>query len=185
MKGRSFWNSFWLWCWRRWFSWCKTYIKTDSRCCEVSVSFISMHFVYQFLFPVIGFGFEDLFVLILEDYICWFVLKFAQLSSLKLAVLSEFKTDVVYKLECTGCKPNSCRPKVSYHTTKVEEHRKAEHSLSSELERKIISPAISINNLLTIEALHIRKKKAGLNTRNLLVAWVGTDAVVRRIKKFG
>ena len=98
--------------------------------------------------------------------------------SLKSSFSSELKSKVVYRLECCGCKTIYVGQLVRHLTTRVEEHRKEDtsggqhikqcgsESVKSEFKWKIIDQRSSSINLVTLEALHIRKEGLPINTRD-------------------
>ena len=102
------------------------------------------------------------------------------MPSLKSPFSSEMKSKVVYRLECCGCKSNYVGQTVRQLTTRIEEHRKEDtpvgqlirqcgsESGKSEFKWKIIDQASSSIKLLTLEALHIRKERPAINTRDEL-----------------
>ena len=100
------------------------------------------------------------------------------IPSLKSSFSSELKSKVVYRLECCGCKSIFVGQTVRHITTRIEEHRKEDtpvgqhirhcgsESGKSEFKREIIDQASSSIDLLTLEALHIRKERPAINTRD-------------------
>ena len=100
------------------------------------------------------------------------------MPSLKSSFSSELKSKVVYSLECCGCKSIYVGQTVQHFTTRIEEHRKEDtpvgqhirqcsiESGKSEFKWKIIDQASSSIKLLTLEALHIRKERPAINTRD-------------------
>ena len=100
------------------------------------------------------------------------------MPSLKSSFSSELKSKVVYRLECCGCKSIYVGQTVRYLITRIEEHRKEDTPIGqhirqcgsergkSEFNWKIIDQASSSIKLLTLEALHIRKERPAINTRD-------------------
>ena len=100
------------------------------------------------------------------------------MPSLKSSFSSELKSKKVYRLECCGCKSIYVGQMVRHLTTRIEEHRKEDtpvgqhirqcgsESGKSEFKWKIIDQASSSIKLLTLEALHIRKERSAINTRD-------------------
>ena len=100
------------------------------------------------------------------------------IPSLKSSFSSELKSKVVYRLECCGCKSIYVGQTVRHLTLRIEEHRKEDtpvgqhirqcgiESGKSEFNWKIIDHASSSIKLLTLEALHIRKERPAVNTRD-------------------
>ena len=100
------------------------------------------------------------------------------MPSLKSSFASELKSKVVYRLDCCGCKSIYVGQTVRHLTTRIEEHRKEDtpvgqhirlfisESGKSEFKWKIIDQASSSIKLLTLEALHIRKERPAINTRD-------------------
>ena len=100
------------------------------------------------------------------------------MPSLNSSFSSELKIKVVYRLECCGCKPIYIGQTVQNLTIRIEEHRKEDtpvgqpvrqcgsESGKSEFKWKIIDQASSSIKLLTLEALHIRKERLAINTRD-------------------
>ena len=92
---------------------------------------------------------------------------------------SSFSKEVVYRLECCGCKSIYVGQTVRHLTTRIEEHRKevtqvgqhirqcGSESGKSEFKGKIIDQAASSIKLLTLEALHIRNERPAINTRDV------------------
>ena len=103
------------------------------------------------------------------------------MPSLKFSLSSELKSKVAYRLECCGCKSIYFGQTVRRLTTTIEEHRKEDtpvgqhirqcgsESGKSEFNLEIIDQASSSSiKLLTLEALHIRKERPAINTRDEL-----------------
>ena len=100
------------------------------------------------------------------------------MPSLKSSFSSELKSKVVYRIECCGCKSIYVGQTVRHLTTSIEEHRKEDipvgqhlrqcgsESGGSEFNWKIIDQASSSIKLLTLEALHIKKERPAINTRD-------------------
>ena len=100
------------------------------------------------------------------------------LPSLKSAFSNDFKSRVVHKLSCSGCTSAYVGQTVRYLTTRIEEHKKADspvglHHQQCQLEGKsadliweIIDRSNNKTKLQILEAIHIRKEKLGLNTRD-------------------
>ena len=100
------------------------------------------------------------------------------LPSLKSAFSNDLKSRVVYKLSCSGCNSTYVGQTFRYLTTRIEEHKKADSPLglhhqqcqlegnSADLSWEIIDRSNNQTKLLTLEAIHIRKEKPGLNTRD-------------------
>ena len=100
------------------------------------------------------------------------------LPSLKSAFSNDLKSRVVYKLSCSGCTSTYVGQTVRHLTTRIEEHRKADSPVglhlqqcqlegnSADLSWEIIDRSNNQTKLLTLEAIHIRKEKPGLNTRD-------------------
>ena len=100
------------------------------------------------------------------------------MPSLKSSFSSELKSKVVYRLECCVCKSIYVGQTVRNLTTRIEEHRKENtpvrqhirqcgiESGKSEFKWKIIDQASSSIKLLTLEALHIRKERPAVHTRD-------------------
>ena len=100
------------------------------------------------------------------------------LASLKSAFSNDLKSRVVYKLSCNGCTSTYVGQTVRHLTTRIEEHKKADSPLglhlqqcqlegnSADLSWEIIDRSNNQTKLLTLEAIHIRKEKPGLNTRD-------------------
>ena len=100
------------------------------------------------------------------------------IPSLKSSFSSELKSKVVYRLECCGCKSIYVVQTTQYLTTRIEEHRKEDNPVGqhirqcgsesgkSEFNRKIVDQASSNFKLLTLKALHIRKERPAINTRD-------------------
>ena len=99
------------------------------------------------------------------------------LPSLKSSLSRDLKPNVVYKLSCCGCKSTSVGQIVRHLATRVEEHKKEdslvgihicqrrEEATTAQLNREIIDHSNNSMELLTMEALHIRKLRPGINTR--------------------
>ena len=95
----------------------------------------------------------------------------------KILFSSELKSIVVYRLECCGCKAIYVGQTVRHLTTMIEEHREDDtrvgqhirqcgsESSKSEFKWKKIYQASSSIKLLTLEAVHIRKERPAINTR--------------------
>ena len=100
------------------------------------------------------------------------------LPSLKSAFSNDLKSRVVYKLSCSGCTSNYVGQTLRHLTISIEEYKKVESALglhlqqchiegnSADLSWKIIDRSNNQKKLLTLEAIHIRKEKPGLNTRD-------------------
>ena len=100
------------------------------------------------------------------------------LPSLKSAFSNDLKSRVVYKLFCSGCTSNYVGKTVQTLTTRIEEHKKGDSPVglhlqhcqlegkSADLSWEIIERSNHQTKLLILEAIHIRKKKPGLNTRD-------------------
>ena len=100
------------------------------------------------------------------------------LPSLKSTFSNELKPRVVYKLSCSGCTSTYVGQTVRHLTTRIEEHKKADSPVgihlqqcqlegnSADLSWEIIDRSNNQTKLLTLEAIHIRKEKPGLNTRD-------------------
>ena len=100
------------------------------------------------------------------------------MPSLKTSFSSELKSKVVYRLEGCGCKSNYVSQTVGHLTTRIDEHRKEDtpigqhirqcgsESGKSEFKWKIIDQASSSIKRLTLEALHFRKGRPAINTRD-------------------
>ena len=100
------------------------------------------------------------------------------LPSLKSAFSNDLKSRVVYKLSCSGCTSTYVLQTVRHLTTRIEEHKKADSPVglhfqqcqlegnSADLSWEFIHRSNNQTKLLTLEAMHIRKKKPGLNTRD-------------------
>ena len=86
---------------------------------------------------------------------------------------SQLKSKVVYRLECCRCKSSYFGQTVRHLTTRIEEHRKEDtpvgqhiRQCGSEIKWKIIDQASSSIKVLILEALHIRKERPVINTRD-------------------
>ena len=100
------------------------------------------------------------------------------LLSLKSAFSNDLKSRVVYKMSCSGCFSTYVGKTVRHLTTRVEEHKKADSPVglhlqqcqlvgnSADLNWEIIDRSNNQTKLLTLEVIHIRKDKPGLNTRD-------------------
>ena len=102
------------------------------------------------------------------------------LPSLKSAFSNDLKLRVVYKLSCSGCTSTYVGQTVRHLTTRIEEHKKADSPVglrlqqcqlegsSADLSWEIIDRSNNHTKLqlLTLEAIHFRKEKPGLNTRD-------------------
>ena len=100
------------------------------------------------------------------------------LLSLKSAFSNDLKSRVVYKMSCSGCFSTYVGKTVRHLTTRVEEHKKADSPVglhlqqcqlvgnSADLNWEIIDRSNNQTKLLTLEVIHIRKEKPGLNTRD-------------------
>ena len=100
------------------------------------------------------------------------------LPSLKSEFSNDLKSRVVYKLSCSGCNSTYVGQTVRHLTTRIEEQKKADSPVglhlqqcqlegnSADLSWEIIDRSNNETKLLTIEAIHIRKEKPGLNTRD-------------------
>ena len=98
------------------------------------------------------------------------------LPSVKSAFSNDLKSRVVYKLSCSGCTSTYVGQIVQHLTTRIEEHKKAHSPVglhfqqcqlegnSADLSWEIIDRSNNQTKLLTLEAIHIRKEKPGLNT---------------------
>ena len=98
--------------------------------------------------------------------------------SLKSAFSDDLKSGVVYKLLCSGCTSTYVGQTVQHLTTRIEEHKKADSPVgphvqqcqlegnSADLSWEIIDTSINQTKLLTLELIHVRKEKPGLNTRD-------------------
>ena len=85
---------------------------------------------------------------------------------------------MVYKLSFSGCNSTYVGQTVRHLTTRIEEHKKADSPVgihlqqcqlegnSADLSWEIIDRSNNQTKLLTLEAIHIRKEKPGLNTRD-------------------
>ena len=100
------------------------------------------------------------------------------LPSLKSAFSNDLKSRVVYKLSCSGCNSNYVGQTLRYLTIRIEEYKKAESLLglhlqqcqlegkSADLSWEFIDRSNNQKKLLTLEAIHIKKEKPGLNPRD-------------------
>ena len=100
------------------------------------------------------------------------------MPSLKFSFSSELKSKVVYSLAYCGFKSIYVGQTIRHLTTRIEEHRKEDtpvgqhirqcgiESGKSEFKWKRIDQASSSIKLLTLEALHIRKERAAINTHD-------------------
>ena len=100
------------------------------------------------------------------------------LPSLKSAFSNDLKSRVVYKLSCSGCTSTYVGQTVRHLITRIEEHKKVDSPVglhlqqcqlegnSADLSWEIIDRSNNQTKLLTLEAIHIRKEKPGLNTRD-------------------
>ena len=98
------------------------------------------------------------------------------LPSLKSAISNDLKSRIVSKLSCSRCTSNYVGQTVRHMTTRIEEHKKADSPVGLHLQQcqlegncedlswEIIDSLNSRTKLLTLEAIHIRKEKPGLNT---------------------
>ena len=85
---------------------------------------------------------------------------------------------MVYKLSFSGCNSTYVGQTVRHLITRIEEHKKADSPVgihlqqcelegnSADLSWEIIDRSNNQTKLLTLEAIHIRKEKPGLNTRD-------------------
>ena len=85
---------------------------------------------------------------------------------------------MVYRFECCGCKSIYVGQTVRHLTTRIEEHRKEDTPVGQHIRQCgsehgkadfnwiIIDQASSSFKLLTLEALHIRKERPAINTRD-------------------
>ena len=99
------------------------------------------------------------------------------LPSLKSAFSNDLKSRVVY-MSCSGCTSTYVGQTVRHLTTRIEEHKKADSPVglhlqqcqlegnSADLSWEIINRSNNQTKLLTLEAIHIRKEKPGLKTRD-------------------
>ena len=100
------------------------------------------------------------------------------LPSLKSAFSNYLKSRVVYKFSCNGCFSTYVVQTVRHLTTRIEENKKTDSPVglhlqqcqlegnSADLSWEIIDRSNNQNKLLTLEAIHIRKEKPDLNTRD-------------------
>ena len=100
------------------------------------------------------------------------------LPSVKSAFSNDLESRVVYKLSGSGSTSTYVGQTVRYLTTRIEEHKKADSPVgihlqqcqlegnSADLSWEIIDRSNNQTKLLTLEAIHIRKEKPGLNTRD-------------------
>ena len=91
---------------------------------------------------------------------------------------NDLKSRVVYNLFCSGCTSTYVGQTVRHLITRIEEHKKADSSVglhlqqcqlegkSADLSWEIIDRSNNQTKLLTLEAIHIRKEKPDLNTRD-------------------
>ena len=99
----------------------------------------------------------------------------------KNSIFKDLKSRVVYKLSCSECISTYVAyvgKTVRHLTTRIEEHKKADSPVglhlqqcqlegnSADLNWEIIDRSNNQTKLLTLEAIHIRKEKQGLNTRD-------------------
>ena len=102
------------------------------------------------------------------------------MPSLKSSFSSELKSKVVYRLECWGFKSVYVGQTIRHLTTRTEEQGKEDTPVGqpikqcgseggkSEFKWKTIDQASSSIKLLTLEAMHIRKERPAINTRDEL-----------------
>ena len=100
------------------------------------------------------------------------------LPSLKSAFSNDLKSRVVYKLSCSECTFTYDGQNDRFLTTRIEEHKKRDSPVglhlqqcsldrnSADLSWESIDRSNNQTKLLTLEAIHIRKEKPGLNTRD-------------------
>ena len=100
------------------------------------------------------------------------------LPSPKSAFSNDLKSRRVYKLSCSGCTSTYVGQTVRHLTTRIEEQKKADSPVglhlqqcqlegnSADLSWKIIDRSNNQTKLLTLEAIHVRKEKPGLDTRD-------------------
>ena len=100
------------------------------------------------------------------------------LASLNSAFSYDLNSRVVYKLSCSGCTFTYGGQTVRHLATRIEEHKKADSPVglhlqqcqfegkSADLSCEIIDRSNNQRKMLTLEAIHIRKEKPGLNTRD-------------------
>ena len=105
----------------------------------------------------------------------------ACLPSLKISLARELRSEMVYKLTCSGCNFTYVGQTVRHLATKVDEHRKGDspvgqHLLecnkevdgTAELKSEIIDQTAETYQLVTLEALHIWRERPRINTRDEL-----------------
>ena len=97
------------------------------------------------------------------------------LPSLKSAFSNDLKSKVVYKLSFSGCTSTFVGQIVRHLTTRIEEDKKADSPVGLHLQQcnlegnsadhtwNILDSSNNQTKLLTLEAIHIRKQKPGLN----------------------
>ena len=102
----------------------------------------------------------------------------SSLPSLKSAFSNDLKSRLVYKLSCSGCTSTYVGQTVRHLTTRIEEFKKADSPVglhlqqcqlegnSADLSWEIIDRSNNQPKLLILEAIHTRKEKPGLNTRD-------------------
>ena len=100
------------------------------------------------------------------------------LPSLKSAFSNDLKSRVVYKLSCRGCISTYVGQTVRQVTTRIEKHKKEDSPVglqlqqcqldgnSADLSWETIDRTNNQKKLLILEAIHFRRKKPGLNTRD-------------------
>ena len=98
------------------------------------------------------------------------------LPSLKSAFSNDLKSRGVYKLSCSGCTSTYVGQTVRHLATRIEENKKADSPVglhlqqcqlegkSADLSWEIIDRSNNQTKLLRLEAIHIWKKKPGMNT---------------------
>ena len=96
------------------------------------------------------------------------------LPSLKCEVPLVLKSRVVYELTCPGCKSRYVGQTVRHLTTRLNEHRKEPSAMFEHMRGccpdeqflfKVIDTTRDATKLLTLEAVHIEKRKPELNRR--------------------
>ena len=100
------------------------------------------------------------------------------LPSLKSAFSNDLKSRVVFKLSFSGCTSTYVGQTVRHLTTRIQDYKKADSPVGLHLQQCQIegnSADLSCENidrsnnqtkLLTLESIHFRKRKPGLNTRD-------------------
>ena len=97
------------------------------------------------------------------------------LPSLKAKVPRMLKSNVVYQINCPGCQSSYVGQTTRHLSTRIREHSRTSSNVGEHLSKcgvtlheedvKIIDSSSSYNKLLTLEALHIQKRKPTINTK--------------------